>query len=906
MVKRLRFLLAPLALLIGSTAQAQSITFLHTPPLSAEAGESLHISGNIFGAGNMERARVYYRTPGGRWNHIELREGNSEDFEATIPARDIKSPAIEYYVVAKDLFGTNIDIYASEDRPQRITVIGGNGNGNGNASERTTDENERPPPKHKPEPEHVEPEKHPDAGTSSSRSGNETPDAGGSEVGSEGAVDAGPPEPKSPLEEELALYGAEDVVTLATRHEQSVSDAPAIASSLSQDEMHAYANRIVPDALKMMPGFDTSRDVAGFYHIAVRGLRSDPEVLVLYDGHALNNPYDGIPLLAIPTENLERIEVIRGPGSSLYGTGAFLGVVNLVSSRRDEITATASGGSFTTLEGDATAGHTWGDFGLHADASVVTSKGYQAPITSDVYTADLVTQGLKSASDIAGTTDDHHLFINGGAEARLDIGGGHLSLSARVLREDRGALVGLFDAVGPNSRLQWTAGMADLKFDRPIGAGSISARLFADVQDVDRFYQLSPAIAAFTIGGANAPNGLQEETKFTTQTFGGEVSGVIALHPTNRLELGLSVEELRMPDFSYAVNYQLDAEGDVQKVLPSLQTFSQATGLTGYSAGYQSNPYINTRLQAGLYAQDQWRPVKPLSLTLGVRADVIQLPDVQGQAPNYQINSAHFVPSINPRLGVVVNALPSLSFKALYGHAFRAPTMQELSDTSGQYEYSAGRPTGNPTLLPATVDTVEVGVEQSFTLSEGKVRLRGDGFWNRFSNPILAVDLNGNDVPLLNRNPGLDVKGAEIEARFEASNRAGAFFNYSWFRATDLAALAPQFQYLTDVPQYRINVGLQVPLGPYLNLDVLTQLGAERRNDAFSKLQATHRYEIPSYALVTAQVRTEPLFGHLELALAGYNVTQEDYRDDVPRPDRIPDLLPGPGFAAMFTARTRW
>ena len=269
------------------------------------------------------------------------------------------------------------------------------------------------------------------------------------------------------------------------------------------------------------------------------------------------------------------------------------------------------------------------------------------------------------------------------------------------------------------------------------------------------------------------------------------------------------------------------------------------------------------------------------------------------------MTGTHFVPSIDPRLGLVLTALPNLNFKLLYGRAFSAPTIQELANSAPEDDYVGGTATGNPNLVAATVDTVEAGGELVLATSEGKLRLRGDVFWNRFSNPILAVDTSGNDTPLQNRDPGIDVKGAEAEVRFEASARANAFVNYSYSHAIDEAAIAPQFENIVDVPQYRANVGLQLPVGSYLNFDVVCELGAERRNDDLSKLQALHHYDIPAYAVFNAQLRTETLFEHLELALLATNITQQNYQDDVPRPDRVPGLLPGAGFSAELLARLR-
>jgi outer membrane receptor protein involved in Fe transport len=247
------------------------------------------------------------------------------------------------------------------------------------------------------------------------------------------------------------------------------------------------------------------------------------------------------------------------------------------------------------------------------------------------------------------------------------------------------------------------------------------------------------------------------------------------------------------------------------------------------------------------------------------------------------------------------------NFKLLYGRAFRAPTMQELAEQIPSTALSQGRFEGNPGLQPATIDTLEAGIETATAVGENKVRLRGNGFYNNFSDPIMAIDTSGNIIPLSNRKLGVRVWGAEADVRFEISSRAYTFLNYSWFRATDLAA--PEgYQYLTDVPQYRFNWAAQLPLGRHFDFALLTQLGAERRNNARSQLEALRHYQIDSYALVGAQVRTEQLAEHFDFALTAQNVFQFDLFDDVPRPDtgRMPGLLPREGVGVYLTARARF
>ncbi|MHB8878068.1 MAG: TonB-dependent receptor plug domain-containing protein, partial [Myxococcaceae bacterium] len=242
--------------------------------------------------------------------------------------------------------------------------------------------------------------------------------------------------------------------------------------------------------------------------------------------------------------------------------------------------------------------------------------------------------------------------------------------------------------------------------------------------------------------------------------------------------------------------------------------------------------------------------------------------------------------------------------KLLYGRAFRSPTVQELTESIPDTSFDQGRFEGNPDLDPATVDTLELGADLVQSAGDARVRLRGNVFYQSFTSPIAAVDTSGNIVPLLNRS-GVRVYGAEGEARLEASSRANAWVNATWFRAEDQDAF-PQFRLLTDTPQARFNAGMSMPLGAYLNFDFMVRVGAERRNDTRSVLELIRRWKIPAYTLITAQVRSETIGEHFELALVGHNLFDQEVSDDVPRPDRVTGLLPREGFSAFLTLRASY
>lgn len=138
------------------------------------------------------------------------------------------------------------------------------------------------------------------------------------------------------LRVEVALTQAEEV-TAASRTTEGVEDAPSSVSIISQRELRALRYPTISEALRGLPGVyawnDRSYQAVGFRGLGRLGGYGN-RVLVLVDGHPLNDDWLGSSYVGydarVGLEDVERIEVVRGPGSVLYGTNAFSGVVNLV------------------------------------------------------------------------------------------------------------------------------------------------------------------------------------------------------------------------------------------------------------------------------------------------------------------------------------------------------------------------------------------------------------------------------------------------------------------------------------------------------------------------------------------------------------------------------------------------
>ncbi len=925
-------------------AQEQQSTLLHTAPTQAEPGTALVVDGVLTGTQRILRVVIRYRGPGEPYSETPMELQYGDLYRGVIPALNMVPPGVEYYVEGFTPNGDRVPLFKSATRPARVIIVGQVPTARPPLTTSRPGQEPPPPTRAPPPPATRASEPDPAARTESPskperrtepvRKGEPAPRTERKPVRASESDDAmaaltadlppetdssasrpasarpartaepvEPPPQRSQFEEDLALYTAEDTLALATRHEEKVKKVPAIAASFGRDQIRALGARTVADVLDVVPGLTISRDVQGFHRVAVRGLRNDAEVLFLLNGHRLNSFFDGKALMNLPVENLERIEVIRGPGSSLYGAGAFLGVVNIVTHRADGILAAVSGGGFpalddrlaTTFDGHVAAAHTFGRFKLFGDADVWYQAGDSSPIENDALDAETIAQKLREPLDPAGHTHDERFLLNLGLGFDLEVASkGHLNVSARMLSEDRSALVGLFDSVGEDSRLGWQMLLGDITYEHELSERArLRARVYGDQQSTDRLFQIGPD--NFRIGPDENqffPEGMLEQTRVTVRSLGASVDSDITLFEGNRLSLG-AVSELQMLGaYGYETNYTLD-----NRRRPSLTTPEGVVDILNLAGGAASR-----RLSFGLFAQDQWTVVEPLTLTFGVRLDAMQLPSVD--TTTNTLTGTHLVTTVNPRVGLVFSASDSLVLKLLYGRAFRPPTLQELVETIPDSDYNQGRFEGNPALQPAVVNTVEAGADLIQSAGESRVRLRANAFFQSFSNPITAVDTSGNIVPMRNRELGVLVYGVEGEARLEASKRATAWVNASLFRAED-QELPDNHKYLTDTPQARFNAGMSMPIGDFINFDLLVRAGAERRNNSRSVLELIRRYKIPAYSLISAQVRTEPIADHFELAVVVQNVFDSDMRDDVPRPDRMPNLLPREGVSAFLTLRAR-
>ena len=162
--------------------------------------------------------------------------------------------------------------------------------------------------------------------------------------------------------EESTQAPYEETVVTASRREQSTLEAPNATTVITAEEIRLSGATTLPDLLRRVPGAEVMALGVGSHNSSFRGFnqRIANKVLVLLDGRTEYQDFLGLTLwqgIPVGLDEIERIEVIRGPGSALYGANAMLGVVNIITRSpgtgpRAQLSATAgNGNSAGRLEG---------------------------------------------------------------------------------------------------------------------------------------------------------------------------------------------------------------------------------------------------------------------------------------------------------------------------------------------------------------------------------------------------------------------------------------------------------------------------------------------------------------------------------------------------------------------------
>ncbi|EGV28196.1 TonB-dependent receptor [Thiorhodococcus drewsii AZ1] len=456
-----------------------------------------------------------------------------------------------------------------------------------------------------------------------------------------------------------ALFGSERSVSIATGRAHLYRTAPAVATVITAEDIRDGGFRSVVEALRLVPGVHLGWTNDYAPNVLVRGFSSfgSGNLLVLLDGVAQSDLILGNPLSVlgvIPIDAIDRIEVTRGPGSSVFGADAFSGVVNVITRQQvDQPQITLSGGSERTRDGRLLVGNRTESSDILLSAEVMETDGPTPLIRADHLTQIDAALGTDvSLAPRAVNTDQRNLGVL--ANARF----GQTRAMLRLSRTTQGLGAGILSAIDPSGTrtLETVEGRLarEVRFSKRLALtlqlDAAQTRLALD--DVTWF----PASGLFAQGVRFDASAEQETARLRADLR-------YAATARHFITLGLGVAQIR-----YAVDaLELSGLASIGSGMGVGTTLSDS--FTGYasaltqllSAAATGSAYDGHRRLLSAYLQDEWLIVPKWSLTWGARLD----------------DDSDVGTQVSPRAVLVWTPLPEWTAKLLYGEGFRAPTLLE-------------------------------------------------------------------------------------------------------------------------------------------------------------------------------------------------------------------------------------
>lgn len=491
-------------------------------------------------------------------------------------------------------------------------------------------------------------------------------------------------ENKEGKEQKKTTVHTDEVVVSATKVDKGLLDVPASVGVVTEEDIKKGGARTVGDALKDIPGVElTSDGTQGLKRITIRGEKTSG-TLILIDGQRIveNKSVEGTPILIDPSR-IERIEVIKGPASVLYGADAMGGVVNIITKK----------GGKKAIEGEVFAGFNSNTFGFNEGLSLFGAHSgftYRASVSQN--DQGNLTTPVGKVPNTRYSNTDANLYLDYTFLNKYTVGIGYDYYHANIHGTiEPVALDGTrytrFEANMPN----WTRHKVNTFF------------LAKDITDylsrirVDFFVQENVKDFANVVQAGNMPFSIETESTNTNQQVGLSIQTDWLLGDTTLFIVG------------YDFNYDwLDTKGSARMNMPfnipNIRTTSQYTA-KGYS------------ITNALYAQGETSLPKDFILNYGTRLSVITTGIDSSNGDLLTRNPNQLVPIvastkeqtyIHPvfSVGFMYTGFEDTTLRVSFAQGFRSPTLQErFLNTTGAGETIYA----NSSLKPETSHTIEFG-----------------------------------------------------------------------------------------------------------------------------------------------------------------------------------------------------
>ncbi len=557
---------------------------------------------------------------------------------------------------------------------------------------------------------------------------------------------------------EISIEELMDVTVIsASKKRQKASEVAASAYVISNEDIRRYGYRTLGESLRKISGMYLSSD-RNYDYLGVRGFSLpgdyNTKILILIDGHRVNNAlYDQAAIeeaFPVDIENIERIEVVKGPGSAMWGSNALFAVINVIThnpNNHDGGRITAEVGSHNRQKGHIEY-CTALENGLSVTASI---SGMATDGENHIYFQERNLPGYQFNNGVASGVDEEESYK------------GFLSMSYKDLRflfytnkrskdVPTAAWDGAFNDDGMYTTDENTA--FELSYNTtlmPEKNGELSLRLYHDSFD---YYGEYPW---FEFGGWSGTRIDNKDEGYSKQ-WGTEIR--YSMDATDKLAITAGFEYLDVYE-SHQKNWD--------------------AGPAGYEWLYlHTGEKDNTYHSVAWYAQGEYALLDNLTLVAGLRLDDYSTFDEQW----------------SPRAALLYSPFTGTTLKLLYGEAFRAPNNYERFYEDGIWQ------TGNINLEPEEIETWEFVWEQKIG---DHSRLVANLY--RFDTKDLILQIEDINLQFQNTEK-IRSEGAEIQLESHFENGIRSYLALSSVNAKCEAIDSR----MDNSPTLSASAGLSIPL----------------------------------------------------------------------------------------------
>lgn len=590
-----------------------------------------------------------------------------------------------------------------------------------------------------------------------------------------------------------------EVVT-ASGVKQKIREAPSTMRVITSQEIQERGYEQLDDVLRDIAGVDLIR----FYgrtssFITFRGMQGDENrrMLFMIDGIVENNILGDFAMAgpAYSLHNVERIEIIWGPGSALYGANAFSAVINIITKKGNETKGVhfqKAFGSYNTSEENLMLGVKKSNIDLALSGSLFNTDGPYFSSRHPQYSNSYVKNAYSFNGSIGYATEKTKTTL--GARAyQTPCGWGEPLASPTIL-------LGLPSQGNQNSG---NGGMLHSDF---IGSTPSFAETFSHTAFLQSEFTLKPKLTLFA-RVQYRETGLTEKSYFYNNTPGKKIiSKAPAAYSANRVgaELSANYSPTEHHQFSVGMQiYQDNLERGFRETITdnSFDTIANIP-FTNLKATFKPRTYT-IQNNVGIYLQYVFNTslLNKTSFTFGGRYD----------------HNSIYGETINPRAGIINQPNDKFTFKLLYGTAYRAPTNFEL------YTVTPGGRIPNVDLKPEKIQTYEANIIY-VPLKILSVQV------NLFANQLRDVIVH--DVPLVisttqNQNIGTaSIKGLEAKMDIISSKLYSAFLNFTYQQGTENDGITKSA--IPNIASVKGNFGLSFYVAEFFSINIIENWVGDR------------------------------------------------------------------------------